>query len=198
MITTLASPKPGSGTSTTAALLALAVSADARTHLVDLCGDQSALFNIDNRADSVDITEGLRVRNLRDAGLDYQADTIGRLARATDEHVIVDVGDASHPIHDRLPVDVIRRWVIRRCYLALRRATECQTRPDEVILLEELGRVLRISDVEAVTAAPVGATIEVHPHTARLIDAGLLTGQPPRAALTQLAGLVKRTKAVRR
>ena len=45
MITVLSSPKPGSGTSTTAALLAIAASNDANTTLIDLCGDQPALFN---------------------------------------------------------------------------------------------------------------------------------------------------------
>jgi hypothetical protein len=58
-----------------------------------------------------------------------------------------------------------------------------------VILLDELGRALTARDVEAVTGARVTATIEVHPQIARAVDAGLLTGRAPTAALAALKRL---------
>jgi hypothetical protein len=186
MITVLSSPKPGSGTSTTAALLALAVRHDTPTHVVDLCGDQTPLLGLAGPPDpAVQVAERLTVHDLTDATAGEQLDVIHRLA-GLGEHVIVDAGAATHPIHDRLPVGTVRRWVLRPCYLALRRATACPVRPDEVILLDELGRALTARDVEAVTGARVTATIEIHPQIARAVDAGLLTGRAPATALTAL------------
>ncbi|HWL43027.1 MAG TPA: hypothetical protein VNQ73_08790 [Ilumatobacter sp.] len=198
MITVLSSPKPGTGVSTTAALLALAVRHGAHTHVVDLAGDQRTLLGATHTADVVTpVTERLTVHDLTDADLGAQLDVLHRLARLG-EHVIVDAGPATHPIHDRLPAGTVRRWVLRPCYLTLRRATATDARPDEVILLEELGRALTARDVEAVTAAPVTATIEVHPQIARIVDAGLLTARPPAGALATLETLTRSDQAATR
>ena len=70
MITVLSSPKPGSGVSTTAALLALAVRHDTPTHLVDLSGDQFALFGLVPRPGAtVEIAERLTIHDLTDTSL---------------------------------------------------------------------------------------------------------------------------------
>jgi hypothetical protein len=198
MITVLSSPKPGTGVSTTTALLALAVRHDTHTHVVDLAGDQTTLLGIAHTVETATkVTDRLTVHDLTDATLAVQLDTLHRLARLG-EHVIVDAGTATHPIHDRLPTGTVRRWVLRPCYLSLRRATAIDSRPDEVILLEELGRALTARDVEAVTGAPVTATIEVHPQIARIVDAGRLTARPPAGVLAGLETLTRSDLAASR
>ena len=189
MITTLSSPKPGSGVSTTAALVALAISHDTPTHLVDLCGDHFALFGLVPRPGAtVEVAKHLTIHDLTNASLDEQATTIDRLAQLG-QHVIIDAGTPDHAIHDRLPAGTVRRWVLRPCYLALRRVATYTVRPDEVIMLAEPGRSLTAHDIAAITSAPVTATIEVDPHIARSTDAGLLCARPPAAVLTALAGI---------
>lgn len=195
MITVLSSPKPGSGTSTTAALLALAVRHDTHTHVVDLCGDQITLLGVSSRPDPmINVTERLSVHDLTEWTPGEQLAVIHRLARLG-EHVIVDAGAPTHPINHGLPVGAVRRWVLRPCYLGMRRATACPVRPDEVILLEELGRSLTARDVEAVIGVPVTATVEVHPQVARAVDAGLLVGKAPGAALAALERLTRTQEA---
>jgi hypothetical protein len=197
MLTVLSSPKAGSGVSTTAALLALAVCHDTPTHLVDLCGDQTPLLGLTDRPDpTVQGFDGLTVHDLTDATVDDQVAVIRRLA-ALGGHVIIDAGVPTHPINPNLPAATVRHWVLRPCYLGLRRATACPVRPDEVILLEELGRGLTARDVEAVTGARVTATVEVHPQIARAVDAGLLTGRAPTTALAELARLARSEEAAR-
>jgi hypothetical protein len=195
MFTVFSSPKAGSGVSTTAALLALAICHDTPTHLVDLRGDQHPLLGLTDRPDpTVQAADGLTVHDLSDTTAEEQLAVIHRLA-ALGEHVIIDAGTPTHAIEHRLPAGTVRRWVLRPCYLALRRAAACPMRPDEVILLEELGRALTARDVEAVTGARVTATVEVHPQIARAVDAGLLTGRAPTAALVSLGRLARSDEA---
>ena len=189
MITVLSSPKSGSGVSTTAALLALAVRHDTPTHLVDLCGDQLALFGLVPRPGAtIEVAKHLTIRDLTHSSVDDQAATIDRLAQLG-EHVIIDAGTPDHSIHDRLPVGTVRRWVVRPCYLALRRVADYSVRPDEVIVLTEPGRSLTARDIAAITGAPVTATLDIDRHIARTTDSGLRCTQPPASVLTSLAGL---------
>ena len=195
MITILSSPKPGSGVSTTAALLALAVRHDTPTHLVDLCGDQPALFGLVPRPGAtVNPAKRLTIHDLTDTSLDEQATTIDRLAQLG-EHVFIDAGTPDQPIHDGLPAGTVRRWILRPCYIALRRVATYTVRPDEVILLAEPGRSLTAHDIAAITSAPVTATIDINPHIARATDAGLLCTRPPAAVLTALAGITRPQRA---
>ena len=195
MITTLSSPKPGTGVTTTAALLSLAICHDRQTHIVDFAGDQAAVLGADTRPGTIRVTEQITLHNLSGLTTEQQVAAIRDIADS-DDHVIVDVGPAGHPTLGQLPIRTIHRWVLRPCYLTLRRAGLAHRRPEEVILLEELGRALTTRDVEAVTGAPVVATIEIHPQIVRAIDAGLLTTRPPRATLARLAALKLRSKDV--
>lgn len=196
MITVLSSPKPGSGVSTTAALVAIAVAQDRPTHLVDLCGDQTALLGTAEHApDSTRAGGRLTVHHLADHTPGEQMEIIWRLARGND-HIVIDAGAATHPINNALPTPTIHRWVLRPCFLALRRAAACPTRPDEVIMLDELGRALRSADIENVTGVAVTATIEIHPQIARACDAGLLLFRPPRTIVDTLATFAASRKAV--
>ncbi len=198
MITVLSSPKPGSGTTTTAALLALTIrqTTGGHAHIVDLCGDQPAVLGITIRPGSTtDVAARLTLHDLADATTDEQVAAICRLAQ-TAEDVIVDAGPSTHPIHPLLPASTVRCcWVLRPCYLALRKAMALTHRPNHVIMLDEIGRALTATDIETVTGTPVVATIDIHPLIARAIDAGLLTARPPQPAVTALTALIHGTEA---
>ena len=108
---------------------------------------------------------------------------LAELLAADERLVVVDLGLAS-PVSGsafRAIGGVAGRstLVTRLCYLALARAME-QPVPDDVIVVAEPDRALRISDVEAALRVPV-ATIRWDPAVARAVDSGLLTRRLPRA-----------------
>lgn len=189
MITVLSSPKPGSGTSTTAALLALAASNDTPTTLVDLCGDQPALLNCPVIDGDIHIDDRLTLHNATDAALDQQLAVIQAIDPG--RHIVIDAGPTTHPIFEVLPARTVHYWVVRQCYLALRRAITRSERPDGVFMLAEPGRSLTANDISCALGVPVVATLDVHPDIARLVDAGLLSGRPPRHALRRLTDVLR-------
>jgi hypothetical protein len=194
MITILSSPKPGSGTSTTAALLALTAADDRPSILVDLVGDQSHLFQMTQHARLAFVTDRLEVI---DAHTQSTADTADRITalNPSNYHVIIDAGTADDPIHASLEDVAIVTWVLRPCYLTLRRAVAIGRRPDQIILLSELGRSLTASDVEHTIGAPIVANVEVHPEIARATDHGILIGEPPRRAVRALRAVIPSDEA---
>ena len=101
--------------------------------------------------------------------------------------VIVDAGDVRRPLTAPLSAaSAASLLVIRPCYLALRRAIESPVRPTGVVLVQEEGRSLRRSDVEAALGVPVRAQIDIDPAVARMVDAGLLGARLPRALARSL------------
>lgn len=190
MITVLSSPKPGSGTSTTAALLALtAAASDQPTVLMDLTGDQAPLFAITPTGRTSNVTNRLELVHAEALSTREQANVIAA-SKPAEYHVVIDAGRADHPIHEHLPAGATITWVLRPCYLALRRAVAAPTRPDRIVPLSELGRALSLADIEHVLGAPVVASIEVHPEIARAIDTGLLVSGPPLRAVRALRPLI--------
>lgn len=196
MIIALSSPKPGSGVSTTAALLAVRARVDQHTVIVDCGHDQAALFNVATTPGTVHVDDGLDIVNAGDMTTGGQANAAITAAQHG-AHVIVDAGRHDHPIHRRLADTASRLWVLRPCYLSMRRAARTDQRPDGVILLTELGRALTTRDVELTLAVPVLATLEVHPDIARTTDAGVLTGRPPHHACRSLEPLINLAEAQR-
>jgi Cellulose biosynthesis protein BcsQ len=73
--------------------------------------------------------------------------------------------------------------VLRPCFLALRRAVAAPLRPSGVVLVEEEGRAIQRSDVEATLGVQVCARVPVSPLVARAVDSGLLVRRLP-ASLT--------------
>jgi hypothetical protein len=189
MITVLSSPKPGSGTTTTAALLALTAASDQPTVLVDLVGDQAPLMAITPAGRISIVTNCLELVHAEALSLGEQTNVIAA-NKSPEYHVVIDAGRADNPIHEHLPAGATVTWVLRPCYLALRRAVAATTRPDQIVLVSELGRALTPVDVEHILGAPVVASIEIHPEIARATDAGLLVGGPPRRAIRALRPLI--------
>jgi MinD-like ATPase involved in chromosome partitioning or flagellar assembly len=69
--------------------------------------------------------------------------------------------------------------VVRPCFLALRRAINAPVRPSAVLLVAERDRTLAAADVEDVLGVPVHE-VPCDPGVARAVDAGLLAGRVPR------------------
>jgi hypothetical protein len=70
--------------------------------------------------------------------------------------------------------------VTRACYVALWRAEHLSLRPAGVVLVQGDRRSLDRHDVERTLDAPVVAEVPEDHHTARRVDAGLLTARLPR------------------
>lgn len=88
--------------------------------------------------------------------------------------------------------------VLRPCYLALRRALDFGHRPDLVVLIEEPGRALGVSDVRDVLGVEV-FPLPFDPAVARCVDAGLLGSRVPADHARRLDALTGRlAEAVRR
>jgi hypothetical protein len=82
-------------------------------------------------------------------------------------------------------------WVIRACYLTLRRAVATTQRSDEIVLVREPGRALTERDIEHAVSSTVTAVIDIDPAIARAVDAGLLAARSPRTAAAALRSLTE-------
>jgi hypothetical protein len=197
MIITLSSPKPGNGVTVTAALLALTASATQHTTIIDLAGDQlPALGETDDSHRQIEVTADLTVI---DATNDTTAEQHQQIidCETRGDLVIVDAGRADHPIHDLLHGDTRRVWVMRCCYLTLRRAVTATPRPDEIIMIREPQRALNQRDIEQAVGVKVTTVIDLDPGIARAVDAGLLAARLPRRAGAALRLLVRPTVEMR-
>jgi hypothetical protein len=183
----VSSPKGGSGVSTTVARLALAT--DKPCTIVDLQGDQLALFGtaplaggsttveVINRADRPSITVSSYPDGLSSSSL------ANLLKRYAPEHpVYIDAGD--RPVHTMNPrhlstllrahsITFVHLWVMRPCFLACRAASRLAP-PDGMIVIQEPGRALTTRDLERVVGVPAHAELTFDPGIQRAVDAGLL------------------------
>lgn len=215
MLITCWSVKGGVGTSVVAASLALVVAGrdPAGALLVDLVGDQPAVLGLplpegptvlDWLAARGDVgDDGLRRLEVAVApGLDLLwsdgswpdvdptplVTHLGLERRA----VVVDAGRLGHGASAGsialVGAAATSLLVLRPCYVALRRALACETRPTGVVLVCEPGRALGRLDVERVLDVPVVAQVEVEPSVARTVDAGLLATRLPRSLGRSLRG----------
>jgi len=196
--------KGGQGCSVVAVLAALALDDDRRVLLVD-AAPSADLATI---AGSVDRVEGCipviadiqTVTPMIDLVRMVEPDPAVLYGRGYDV-VIVDHGLGAEPRPWPAPDLVNRnfkwreaagRWtlVTRSCYLALQHAVAQPAQPDQIVVVTEADRSLRLSDVKAAVGAPVVATVDVSTAIARAVDAGLLTTRHMGAATRGLAGLV--------
>lgn len=167
--------KGGVGTSTVAAMTALALAHDHNVLLIDHPhGDlATALGLVQPPLDTyIEVTNtlGLIVTDQLCRGwLEEQAIEYGT------RHVVVDLG-----LNPTVTVTDSAYMVTRPCYMALRRGVGFHSFDyDGIVLVTEPGRALTASDVERALGAEVKATIGFDPAIARLVDAGLLAGRLP-------------------
>lgn len=107
--------------------------------------------------------------------------------------VIVDAGTGPPP--PALAAAHQRLLVVRNCYLNLRAAAagDHTVTPTGCVLVEEPGRRLRADHVEDALGVPVVAVVLADPAIARAVDAGLLLGRVPSGLRRPLAGLAAPT-----
>jgi hypothetical protein len=182
--------------------------------LVDLAGDQSAIFGV--ASETVGIDGWLTVADQPElgalAGFELEVTpTLSLLSGASDVRSDVSearldalalelAGDPRPLIVDAGRVDD-GRWravvgrcshrllVTRCCYLALRRSASTEVPVTGVVLIVEPGRVIRPSDVETAVGVPVVAEVALDPRVARSVDSGLLAQRLPARLARSLAGV---------
>lgn len=175
-----AGAKGGSGTSTVAAMVALAAAQDRKVFLSAIDqGDLCAILGLPqpHDGDVIEVSPGLM---------------LGSPSQAVEVDLIVhDVGTLApySSVPDYIDSSAVSYLVVRPCYVALRRAVDLdRARFSGVVLLEEPGRSLGYRDVEAALGMTVVARVPVLDTTARVIDAGLLAYTPSK--VPSLARLV--------
>ncbi len=201
------SAKGGSGTTVVAATLALLLArSEGEALLVDLAGDAPAVLGLPEPAGpgvaewlravdapvgglaGIEVAAGsglalapLGAGSLRDVPVE-RAVLLASLLSRDRRPVVVDCGSRPSGVRGELAgAATTSLLVIRPCYLALRRAVALALRPTAVVLVDEPGRSLGRSDVEAVLGVPVSAVVALDPAVARAVDAGLLASRVPRS-----------------
>lgn len=226
MLITCWSPKGGTGTSTTVAVMAAAALRRRRpVRVLDATGDQAALFAVaptgpglhdwlaggaDAPLDAIDrlaLTVAPRAV-LVHAGLRPEAPSAAAAGVALARHLrsdatitLADLGAAGDPalaaLAEHADVSLV---VARACFLALARITadERTAAATGLVVLRERGRTLRAHDVEAVTGRPVVLDTPLRPSIARLADAGTLLHAAGDALLAPWQRLLARLTHDRR
>lgn len=199
MIILCRSVKGGSGTTVTAAALALLLAPRHRGggHLVDLQGDQPAALGIPEPDGSTmrEVTSALQLlpRPMTTTATDTQWLSLATELSSLSGPVVVDLGTLQ-PGKQLLDVADASYLVVRPCYLALRRATAMlgnhKDEFDGVILIDEPGRALTANDVATVLRLPVVARIGLDPAVSRSVDAGLLANRVPKCIDDAFADLI--------
>lgn len=214
MLITCWSVKGGVGTTTVAAVLALAAARRSEAALlVDLDGDLPGALGIPDpvgpgvagwsRAGAsvppdalgrlaVTVGPGLQLLPRGDGELEpARAGVLGALLAMDSRTVVVDAGLVGRSEAGRELAAVAHRslLVTRACQLALARSRRSPVAPSGVVVVREPGRGLTAADVEAVVGSPVLVELAVDPAVARVIDAGLLAGRLPRRFASAMATL---------
>jgi hypothetical protein len=181
-ITNFFAVKGGQGTTTVAAITALAHARRGPTTLIvpdfDEADDMCAVYGMGNPG--VGVLEPFEVIN------DLNV-LVTESYRPTfdSEHTAVATGYGHVPGWRNI-------LVTRHCYLALRRTVALHLPIDGIVTIHEPGRALSDRDVEGAVGAPVIASLPWDPMVARAIDAGLLATRPPAS----LRPLIKLTEEI--
>jgi hypothetical protein len=193
--------KGGSGTTVTAA--ALALTAAGESLLVDLDGELPASLGQPEPAGdgvaewftttaeaavldvlTVEVNQSTRLlpRGRQPIDDDHQRWTdLAAWLATRPGHVVVDAGTTPQPPPALADAASQVLLVTRPCYLSLRRAVSTPHRPTGIVLVAEPGRAMRLPDVERAVGVPVVAQVDLDPAVARAVDAGLLAAHLPRA-----------------
>jgi hypothetical protein len=212
MVTVCWAAKGGSGTTVVSCVLAL--SSRRPSLLVDLAGDAPAVLGVSepgrpgvgdwlqSAAASEQLAELAIPLGERRMLLPWRASTsngaldgaprwdeLGRWLRMWSDReageVVIDAGTGDPPGELLGHADSVL-LVTRSCYLALRQAVRCTTRPTGIVLVDEPGRALRERDVEHAIGATIEATVSYDPAIARAVDSGLLASRLPRVIRHEL------------
>lgn len=162
----LSSPKPGTGTSTVAALIAL--SSGVKTLIVDQSQSQDidALLGLASSHEPVQ-----QVTGLVDLVI---TDSIGVAFPSDYDLIVIDRGTAQQGQTRSVLIDGAENYLVtRKCYLSLRKANKL-VQHDGVIIVDEEGRALTNKDVKSVLQTPIVGVVAYSAPLTRSIDSGLL------------------------
>ena len=162
----LSSPKPGTGTSTVAALIAL--SSGVKTLIIDQSQSQDidALLGLASSHEPVQ-----QVTNLVDLVITY---SIGVAFPSDYDLIVIDRGTAQQGQTRSVLIDGAENYLVtRKCYLSLRKANKL-VQHDGVIIVDEEGRALTNKDVKSVLQTPIVGVVAYSAPLTRSIDSGLL------------------------
>jgi MinD superfamily P-loop ATPase len=202
------SVKGGSGTTVVAAALALVLARSRPVVLADLGGDLPAALGLPEPS-GPGLLDWMASPTADVAALTRLATTVtdsvqllpsGARADIPPPHrwsdlsaalvafptVVVDAGSGCPPAELLATADQ-SLLVLRPCYLALRRAVACATRPSGIVVVTEPGRALAARDIERALDIPVVAEVPYDPAVSRAVDAGILAGRLPRSITQPLA-----------
>ena len=195
------SPKGGSGTSVVAAALAVQAAAKGRDALlVDLGGDQSAIFGVEGgegigdwfaapddvgpdalRSLEVDVGDRLRLlRTGRASTAQWSPERMAVAMTLFESSLDLVVVDAGRQTGCGLPGGAATVVVTRACYLGVRRVADAPRGRSRVVVIEEPGRALSRGDIDAALGG-VDVVLQWDPAVARAVDAGLLASRVPRS-----------------
>lgn len=155
----LSAAKGGTGTSTTAALLALA--SGTKTLLVDNSSSRDLAAILGLATPTKVLT---KVTDLVDLYIGDDPDTDSY------DLVIADQGTNTDTVKG-----ATNYLVTRRCYLSMRKALNLPF--DGLIVVDESQRALTVKDLQHVTGAPIAGTVAYDPALSRAVDAGLLVSR---------------------
>ena len=222
MLLALWSPKGGSGTSIVAAACAVVLARHCGARLVDLDGDQPAIFGLAAEPDigildwlalgpeaptdaltrvALHAAPGLALiprgveRTLAPVASAEAGAALAVALRDDGLSAIADLGTARTPATRAVgEVADASIIVVRGCYLALRRAVHAPLleHTTGVVLLEEPGRSLGAGEIAEVLGRPVLATMPVRESIARAVDAGVITSRLPEPLARPAARLLGR------
>lgn len=212
MVTAVWSMKGGVGVTAVACMLGIAMVERAEpTVIVDLAGDIPAVLGMapseepgladwyatPSRSSNTlarirrDVVPDLQVIARGVGDLTGPATALDRALDELDQVVIVDCGTLSSQVAVDVASSATQRLVVARpCYLALQALRSNPVAPSAVVMLDEKGRALGRTDVEAVAGAPVVAKIAVDVSIARALDAGLIATRLPRALVRSLGSVI--------
>jgi CO dehydrogenase nickel-insertion accessory protein CooC1 len=201
MLIVCRSPKGGSGSTVTAAALALLLATRHRGggYVVDLAGDLPAALGLPEPRDSRSCEVNSALQLLPRAQHNGASRTpgewrdLGNELRSLQGPVVVDAGVVPVDPQFEKAAD-LRLMVVRPCYLALRRAATMKQAEDNqhngVLVVNEPSRALTPNDVETVLRVPVRGVIPFDPSVARAVDAGLLAHRVPKVLEEGLSDLI--------
>lgn len=223
------SPKGGSGTSVTAAACAVhAARTIGPVRLVDLRGDQPAVLGLGADPETgvadwlavgptaptdaldrlgVEVAPSLsllpkgRLGSVLEPAIAAETGAALAVALRDGPLTIVDIGVPDTAVARAvLEVSDVSLLVIRECYLALRRASQCPgvARSFGIVVLQEPGRSLGPADVGQVLGRPVVARIPTRAAIARAVDAGVLANRLPEPLSRAAAQIFRELGIVRR
>lgn len=204
------------GVGTTVVVGALAVAVVSRGDeplVVDLGGDVSALFGVDDPPwpglagwlgagpdvpdDALVRLEGAVAPGLSVLPRGHGALVPGRVEelaaalRADPRPVLIDAGVVVPGSTGALLTARADRSILvtRACPLALRRLASLPLPPDGVVVVRDPRRAVTWPEVEAACGAPVLATVDIDPAVAAAVDAGFTRRSLPRQFLRVIGGL---------